>query len=205
MQTPSAQEPPDSLNSVRERWPRCRPSSSARTSRRNWRDLEFGSCSSPPAGRADSFWIGSKIQPLPRGGIFQFRFFSTRQFMGIHPPADTRISKAWAIRLRCFSSRWTNIYQAESNFASARKAAGKASWPLTGWSRTSPCFVRFVWKGSSLHNYWADCVRSRSEYSDFAHHDGDGENPRHRRPYVHGHTQSPGAPFVYHTRTAELV
>src|SRR4029077_17482789 len=58
-------------------------------------------------------------------------------------------------------------------------------------------------KAGDVHHHRSDCVCGRPEYPDFPPHDGDGEDPRHRRAHIDGYTQIAGAPAVYHARIVD--
>ena len=154
-----------------------------------------------PQGELTPFGLVPKYSRFRVVGIFNSGFFDYDSSWAFARLSDTQIWKAWATRSRCSNSRLTTSIRPEQIVAAAGTGCrqGLHGHQLDGAEQSSlprPA----AGAAGHVHHHRPDRVRRRPEYSDLAHHDGDGEDPRHRRAHVHGHAQIAGAPHCLSRR-----
>ena len=157
-----------------------------------------------PQGELTPFGMVPKYIRFRVAGIFNSGFFDYDSSWAFIRLADAQELFGLGDVISVIQFKIDDIYRA-GDVGNQIEQAGRArlyDHQLDGaeqasFSRAAPGARGYV------HHHWADCFCGGAEYSDLAHHDGDGEDERHRRADVDGHEEAADSPRVHRARHAD--
>ena len=144
-----------------------------------------------PQGELTPFGTVPKYTRFKVVGVFKSGFFDYDSSWAFARLSDAQRLFGLGNLITVIEFKVDDIDRAAPIAREIEDAAGKGFMATNcAGSRTSALFNALkAGAPGHLHYHRADCFRRRPEHPDHAHHDGHGEDQRHRGPHVDGHAR----------------
>jgi lipoprotein-releasing system permease protein len=157
-----------------------------------------------PQGELTPFGMVPKYDRFRVVGIFDSGFFDYDSSWAFIRLSDAQQLFGLGDLVSVLEFKVDDIYKADQISKEIEQAAGKGFMTTNWMEQNKPLFRALrLERLVTFHHHRADRLRGRAEHSDLAHHDGDGENSRHRRAHFDGHAQIASAPHFHRPGCAD--